>query len=164
MSEIFVNESPEEMVSITFKVKKSRYDQIVKAQKEAEFDFLSEFMRGVIDVMFNCKFSTIQPKDLSWTKYLYAVGIGAGRMVTKFKETNPEDIETLNYLKTMCNGIENLINSVAYAESFELPVETEGLYVDALNLFYNWLDQNNLDEYKIKWFAEKIKQTYKYNK
>lgn len=149
---------------ISFSVDEKVYQKIDKAKTEAEFDFMSEFMRGLVDVMFSGKFSRVESNDLNWIKYLYVIGIGVKKLIENFDKSQPDNIVVKNYLKAMTTGINNLLDSVCLTDEYCLSLELEGLYVDSINLFYGWLDQNDLTEYKVKRLAEKLKQNYRDNK
>lgn len=146
---------------ITFALDDKMYSRIEASRKESGIEFMSEFMRGLVSVVFSGKFSSIEVTDAKWIKYLYILHSSARKMVDVFTKTNPENTQVISYLNVMITGITNLVDSVYLAEEFLITPEQEALYIDAINIFLMWLDRNELTEYNIKKFAERMKQTIK---
>lgn len=147
---------------ISFRTDDFTYDMVKSASDDSGFAFLSEFMRGLVGVMFNTKFSKVETSDLNWIKYLYVIGIGVNKLLSEYKKSPDYQKATHDYLIVMTNGINNLIDAVALTDEYNLPVELEGVYVDAINIFFGWLDRNDLTEYNVTKLAEKLKQVIKY--
>ena len=147
---------------ISFACDETTYEMVKSASDDAGFVFLSEFMRGLVGVMFNTKFSKVETSDLNWTKYLYVLALGTKQMLKKYSESPDYQKPVEDYLKVMTNGINNLVDAVALTDEYSLPIEREGIYVDAINIFFSWIDRNDLTEYNVQKLAEKLKQIIKY--
>ena len=53
--------------------------------------------------------------------------------------------------------------TITKQENYEIDLELEANFIDAINLFFLWLDNNKINEYSVKKLAEKLKQNLKWN-
>lgn len=147
---------------IRVRVSEAMYETLKAGQEACELSSLSEYLRALIELQHNVRFTNIKSTDISWTKYIYVIHHAVSALVRNFEKAQSSP-EHLYYFKAMFQGIENMIDSVINSESYEIDLELEANFIDAINLFFLWLDNNKINEYSVKKLAEKLKQNLKWN-
>lgn len=122
---------------------------------------VSKYIRSVFTIMLHTVIDHIEMKDIQWIKYLYPLGIMLNGLRHHLEKENPENKDLLVYVDIMTMSIDNFVNSVAYAKDYDIPLETEQKYIDAITIFCNWMDSNKITDYSVKKLGEKLKQQLK---
>jgi hypothetical protein len=145
---------------LVFYVEEDMYKTINDTAKDLSLP-LSTFLRATMDITVRTKLKKIEMKDIDWIKYVYPMGMFVNAIKHHFANTNADNKQLISYVNIMTNGITNFINAIAFADDYEIPLELEQNYIDAINTFVLWLDNNQLTEYNVKKLGERLKQQLK---
>jgi len=145
---------------LVFYVEEDMYKTINDTAKDLSLP-LSTFLRATMDITVRTKLKKIEMKDIDGIKYVYPMGMFVNAIKHHFANTNADNKQLISYVNIMTNGITNFINAIAFADDYEIPLELEQNYIDAINTFVLWLDNNQLTEYNVKKLGERLKQQLK---
>lgn len=147
---------------ITFRVSEKMYEALKAGQEACDISSLSQYLCALMELQHSVRFTDIQNTDISWTKYIYVIHHAVSALVRNFEKSQSSP-NHLYYFKAMFQGIENMIDSVINAESYNIDLELEANFIDAINIFFLWLDNNKITEYNVKKLADRLKQNLKWN-
>ena len=160
MTELKLVKPKNKLKKITIWLNEDTAKEIKRLANESEVN-VSKFIRSTLTIMLHTVIDQIEMKDIQWVKYLFPLGIMVNGLKHHIEKENPDNKDLLVYVDVMTNSIENFINSVAYAKDYEIPLELEQKYIDAITIFCSWLDSNKITDYSVKKLGEKLKQQLK---
>ena len=157
-----MNKNLEKKRVVSVRLTADEYEAVKEFHLNTGLPFLSDSIRGFINVTLQAYLISPQKKDIAWVKFLYLGSHSLVNMVYIFKQMYPDN-------KSDIASLESLIYPVTKAymrmldrintNEFILTKEEDAMLCDALMANMEWLTKLNINECSLK--LNKIRKAFR---
>ena len=148
-----MNKNTEKKKVISVRLTKDEYEAVNEYHQNTGLPFLSDSIRGLINVTLQAYLVSPQKKDIAWVKFLYLGSHSLVNMVHIFSQMYPDN-------KSDIASLESIIYPVTKAymrmldrintDEFILTKQEDAMLCDALMANMEWLSKLNINECSLK--------------